>query len=166
MCYVYSAHLDDEVRAEALKYGRALVHHGGGCTGALQCNDTHLHQTLIVAYQQLEQHDLMERSRLQPSACARRDREDCLRDAIATWQSRSLHELATRGHWDNMLCNALDGSEDARARGEAARLWEDLNMSDKRAAAIAEVDRSYAAGQLSWETVANLIRPFSGARRT
>ena len=149
MCDVYSAHLNDEVRVEALKYGYVLVHHGGGCAGVLQFNDTHLHHKLSASYQELEQHDLMERSRLQPAACARRDREDCMRDAIAAWQNKTLHELATRGHWDNMLCNALDGSEDARARGEAARLWESLQMSDKRSVAIAEVEQSYAAGQIS-----------------
>jgi len=86
MCDVYSAHLDEEVRAEALKHGYVLVHHGGGCTGVLQCNDTHLHQALSAGYQELEQHDMLERSRLQPSFCARRDREDCIRDAIVTWQ--------------------------------------------------------------------------------
>ena len=77
MCDVYSAHLDEAVRTEALQRGYALVHHGGGCTGVLQCNGTYLHQPLSAMYQELEQHDLMERSRLQPSACARRDREDC-----------------------------------------------------------------------------------------
>ena len=131
MCDVYSAHLDEAVRTEALQRGYVLVHHGGCCTGVLQCNDTHLHQPLSAMYQELEQHDLMERSRLQPSACARRDREDCLRDAIAVWQRRSIHELAARGHWDNMLCNALDGTEDARGCGEAARLWEELHMAEK-----------------------------------
>ena len=59
-----------------------------------------------------------------------------------------------------MLCNALDGSEDVRARGEAARLWQDLRTSDKRAAAVVEVDRSDAAEQLSCGTVAGLVRPF------
>ena len=84
MCDVYSAQLDDEVRAEALKHGYVLVHHGGGggCSGVLQCNDTHLHQALSARYQELEQHDLLELSRLQPSFCARRDREDCIHDAI------------------------------------------------------------------------------------
>ena len=76
MCDVYSAHLVEEVRTESLKHGYVLVHHGGGCTGVLQCNDTHLHQALSAGYQELEQHDLLERSRLQPSFCARRDRED------------------------------------------------------------------------------------------
>ena len=94
MCDVYSAHLDDEVRAEALNYGCVLVHHGGGCTGVLQCNDAHLHQKLSALYQELEQHDLLGWPRLQPAACARRDREDCTRDAIAAWQNKMLHECS------------------------------------------------------------------------
>ena len=160
MCDVYSAHLDEAVLTEALHCGYVLVHCGGSCAGVLHCNDTHLRQPLSAMYQELEQHDLMERSRLQPSACARRDREDCLRDAIAAWQRRSLHELAARGRWDQMLCNALDGSEDALACGEAARLWEELRMAEKRTAAVAEVDREYAAGRLCWEGVGSLVHPF------
>ena len=35
MCDVYSAHLDEAVRTEALQRGYVLVHHGGGCTGVL-----------------------------------------------------------------------------------------------------------------------------------
>ena len=81
MCDVCSAHVDGEVRAEALKHGYVLVHHGGGCTGVLQCNDL---TCVSAGYQELEQHDMLERSRLQTSLCARRDREDCIRDAIAT----------------------------------------------------------------------------------
>ena len=44
VCYVYSAHLQEEIRMEAFARGCVLVYHGGGCAGVLQCNDTHLHQ--------------------------------------------------------------------------------------------------------------------------
>ena len=49
-------------------------------------------------------------------------------------------------HWDNMLCNALDGSEDDRGRGEASRMWDQLGMTAKRAAAVSDVEVAYAAG--------------------
>ena len=118
-CDVYSAHKDEDVRRAALERGYVIVHHGGGCTGALHCNDAHLHQALSARYQELEKHDLLEQVRLRPSSCPRRDREDCFRDAIAAWQCADLHAHAARGHFDNMLSNALDGTEDHEARGEA-----------------------------------------------
>ena len=44
----------------------------------------------------------------------------------------------------NLLCDALDGSEDHMARGDASWFWEELRASEKHAAAIAEVDRLHA----------------------
>ena len=43
-----------------------------------------------------------------------------------------------------MLRNALDGSEDPMARGDAHRCWKELRMLEKRAAAIADVSRLHA----------------------
>jgi len=70
-----------------------------------------------------------------------------------------MHEYAARGHWDNMLCNALDGSEDARGRGEASRMWDQLGTNAKRAAAVYEVEAAYAAGDLTWDIVGTLVHP-------
>ena len=92
LCDVYSAHMGDTIAVAA-----AL--NRGGCTGALQCNDTHLHQRLSARYQELEMADLLEQSRLRPHACPRRGREDCLRDAVAAWRDVSMHERAAAGHF-------------------------------------------------------------------
>ena len=59
-----------------------------------------------------------------------------------------------------MLCNALDGSEDARGRGEASRMWDQLGMNAKRAAAVSDVEVAYAAGDLTWDIVGTLMHPF------
>ena len=59
-----------------------------------------------------------------------------------------------------MLCNALDGSEDDRGRGEASRLWDQIGMYAKRAAAVSDVDAAYAAGELTWDLVGTLVHPF------
>ncbi len=59
-----------------------------------------------------------------------------------------------------MLCNALDGSEDARGRGQASRMWGQLGMNAKRAAAVSEVEPAYAAGDLTWDLVGTLVHPF------
>ena len=59
-----------------------------------------------------------------------------------------------------MLCNALDGSEDARGRGEASRMWDQLGTCAKPAAAVFDVEAAYAAGELTWDLVGTLAHPF------
>ena len=59
-----------------------------------------------------------------------------------------------------MLCNARDGAEDARGRGEASRMWDQLGMNAKRAAAVSDVEVAYAAGELTWDLVGTLVHPF------
>jgi hypothetical protein len=160
MCDVYAAHLDEEVIACAHQHGYIMVYHGGGCTGVLQCNDTHLHQTLSSRYQALEMVDLLEQSRLQPHGCPSRDREDCVRDAAATWRDSQMHALAARGHLDNMLCNALDGSQDHLGQGDAMKFWKQLDMGTKRAAAMQDVAANHANHTLTWATVPTCVHPF------
>jgi len=103
MCDVFSAHMDDDVVGAALRRGYVLAFHGGGCTGVVQCNDTHLHQRLSARYQEIEMADLLEQERLQPRSCPKRDRDDCIRDAIAAWNSAEMHKRAAEGHKQNML---------------------------------------------------------------
>ena len=52
---------------------------------------------------------------------------------------------------------ALDGSQDHLGRGDAARLWVEARISQKRAAAIADVDALWAAGTLTWESRRDVI---------
>ena len=113
--------MDDDIVAAAAHRGYVLVWHGGGCTVVLQCNDTHLHQPLSARYQELEMADPAAQAELRPDACPRRDCEDCMRDAIACWNSTTMHERAAEEHLENMLSVALDGSQDHLGRGDAAR---------------------------------------------
>ena len=160
LCDVYSAHKDDTIAVAAANRGYVLVFHGGGCTGVLQCNDTHLHQRLSARYQELEMADLLEQSRLRPHACPRRDREDCLRDAVAAWRDAAMHARAAAGHFENLLSVKLDGSEDHLGRGDALRFWLELDMPRKRQEAVAKVEEQWAAGELTWENRALLVDPF------
>ena len=123
MCDVYAPHMDSSVVDLAWSRGYVCVYHGGGCTGVLQVNDTHLHYGLSQRYQDLEMQDLLQQQRLEPGRCPVRDREDCLRDLCASWTNADLHALAARGHWDNMLSNNLAGEQDHLARGAAAKFW-------------------------------------------
>ena len=49
----YSVHIADEVRNVLLAKGYILVVIGGGITGDVQCNDTHIHLLLKKNYRQL-----------------------------------------------------------------------------------------------------------------
>ena len=62
LCDVYGAHMDESIVEAAARRSYVLVFHGGGCTGVLQCNDTHLHQRLSARFQDLEMADLLESS--------------------------------------------------------------------------------------------------------
>jgi hypothetical protein len=104
--------------------------------------------------------DLLEQERLQPRSCPKRDRDDCIRDAIAAWNSAEMHKRAAEGHKQNMLSVALDGSEDHLGRGDAARLWVEADMPRKRAAALADVDAMWSAGSLTWDKHRDLIAAF------
>ena len=158
MCDVFSAQVDEEVVAAAADRGYVLAWHGGGCTGVLQRNDTHLHQHVSARYQEIEMADLSRQSELRPDVCPRRDREDCIRDAIACWKCPDLHARVARGHLDNMLTVALDGSEDHMGRGDAARFWAECGMTSKRASALADVNARWSDGSISWERHRELIQ--------
>ena len=71
-----------------------------------------------------------------------------------------MHARIAKGHWENLLCNALDGYEDCLGSGTAARMWEDIGMPRKRAAAIKAVDAGFGAGHMRWETAQDLVQPF------
>ena len=71
-----------------------------------------------------------------------------------------MRARAASGHWENLLCNALDGSEDCLGSGTAARMWEEIGMPTKRAVAIKEVEAGLAAGHMRWESAQDLVQPF------
>ena len=83
-------------------------------------------------YQDLEMQDMLAQAKLEPNRIPHRDREDCLRDVIVAATSKELLEFCARGHLDNHLTNALDGSEDHLGRGSAHTLWEELGMAAER----------------------------------
>ena len=82
---------------------------GGGATGVVQVNDTHLHGLLSQAYIQLEQNDTFMQMQANPHGCPGRTREACMRDVALVWRRASLHLRSSEGFLSNMLVNALDG---------------------------------------------------------
>ena len=109
---IYGPHADSVVWDLCWSRMYVLVIIGGGITGILQVCDTHLHYPLSVRYQDIEMQDLVQQQLDNPNVCPGRTREACVRDLCASWRDPALHQAGQRGFWDNMLANALDGSED------------------------------------------------------
>ena len=132
----YTGHLGDELNEIA--WAQGVVNHikiGGGTTGIVQVPDTHLHAPLSREYQDLEMTAYTADAELEPHRVPKRDREDWLRDIVAVWRQPRIHENAAEGFWQNMLKNALDGTEDARGAGAAKKLWDTLGMDKLRSEA-------------------------------
>ena len=71
----FSAHLSEEVWEQVVEEkGHMLAFHGGGVTGILQSNDTHLHEPLSKKFKQLEMDDVNRQRRLNRGKIPRRTR--------------------------------------------------------------------------------------------
>ena len=159
---VYRAHMGDPVYRLAWKHRYVLILVGGGCTGVVQVNDTHLHALLSAAYIELELADLFDQHERNPAGCPRRHRNDCARDLALVWSRPLLHLRASEGFVHNMLTAALDGSDDGRAGSECAAFWQELNMTEERSKAIDQVCSEWEAGRLEWsfDVVYGLVEAF------
>ena len=147
---VYRAHMCDPVHRLAWKHRYVLIFIGGGCTGTVQVNDTHLHAQLSAAYIELELADLFDQHERNPAGCPSRHRNDCARDLGLVWSRPLMHLRASEGFVHNMLTAALDGSDDDRAGSEVAGFWKELNMTEHRSKAIDQVCLEWEAGRLEW----------------
>ena len=107
-------------------YVRVII--GGGLSSAVQVNDTKLHGSLSRAYTEGETLLLMAISERHPDFLPAMKRVDCIGVLIPIWQQPDLHVQASKGFWENMLANKLDGSEDHRASSDISALWHDLNI--------------------------------------
>lgn len=59
----YSVHITPEVKSELLARGYIVVCMGGGITGDVQINDTHIHHPLKMAYRDLEAQNMADQLR-------------------------------------------------------------------------------------------------------
>ena len=110
----YSVHVTNEVRQELLKRGYVLVVMGGGITGDVQINDTHLHQRLKAAYRNRETALMMEQLEMRPDRVPSPSRDEVM-DMLST-SLESLDFDVTKALKENFIANALDGSEDIMVR--------------------------------------------------
>ena len=65
----YAVHLMPEVRQALWKRGYILVVIGGGITGLVQVNDTHLHRALKMEYRKKESALMLEKLKDNPKKC-------------------------------------------------------------------------------------------------
>ena len=71
----FSAHLSAEVWDLVVEQkGHMLAYHGGGVTGILQANDTHIHEPLSKIFKALEMTDVTRQRRLNRQKIPRRTR--------------------------------------------------------------------------------------------
>ena len=106
----YSVHITDKVRNASLAKGYILVVIGGGITGDVQCNDTHIHRLLEKNYRQLEANLVMEMLRKDSNKIPSPSRDDIMKMLNDAWNSLDVDvEEALK---QNFLTSAFDGSED------------------------------------------------------
>lgn len=150
MCDAYRAHFGEALLRLAWQHRFVVIFVGGGATGVVQVNDTHLHGPLSKAYIELESADMFGKLQLNPSGCPVRSRGDCLRDVAVIWQRLALHRRSSAGFKANQLTNALDGSEDHLASSEVRAFWDELGMSEVRERCVRELCSDWQSGTLDW----------------
>ena len=83
---------------------------GGGITGDIQVNDTHVHHKLKIAYRELESKMMLEKLRQEPHKIPTPNRDDMMTMMDDSWTSLTTDpNLALK---QNFISNNIDGSED------------------------------------------------------
>ena len=126
-------HLIPEVRQALWKRGYILVVIGGGITGFVQVNDTHLHRALKMEYKNKESLLMLEKLKDNPQKVPAPDRIEMMTFLTDAMQDVRINESsAFKSVW---VTNALDGSED-------------YSVSDKIFSLLGEGMRSFRAEML------------------
>ena len=106
----YSVHVTREVRQALRAIGYIPICIGGGITGDIQINDTHVHHKLKMAYREREAKLMLEMLNEHPNKIPSPTRDDIMPMLVEAWQSINVDPV--NGLKENFLLNAFDGSED------------------------------------------------------
>ena len=106
----YSVHLQDELRKHLLQQGYVLVVIGGGITGDIQINDTHLHHQLKAKYREKECELMLQKLRDDPTKIPAPTRDEMMHMLSESWKTVNI--CPVKALKNNFVLNALDGSED------------------------------------------------------
>jgi len=149
----YRAHLCKEVRDLCWSKGYFLVYIGGGCTGAQQVNDTHLHGPLSREYQELEMELFAYSQEINPGGMKNMRREDCLRLLLIAHEQQAKHVYASEGYRYNLFTIPLDSkceSEVDYSMGSemSQQLFKACNMPQELPLILQDLRDEFAANRL------------------
>ena len=153
LCDAFRPHLCKEVQDLCWSRGYLVVYIGGGCTGAQQVNDTHLHGPMSREYQDLEMELLAHAQENNPHGLKTMTREDCLGLLLITYERPTLHERASRGYAENLFTIPLEpvpaDQVDCSAGSEQAKeIFRLCGMPEELQLLVSDVNEEYSAGRL------------------
>ena len=140
----FSAHLHEDVRQLIVEEkGHCLLFHGGGVTGVLQPNDTHVHEPLSKEFKRLEQRDVSHQRRLNNGKIPRRTRQKVYDDCHLAWDSIDHDYVGPKSHLQDGWTLPLDGSRDDEIYHDLEPIWNSpaLDMFTARQKLIDEVNQ-------------------------
>ena len=140
----FAAHLHDDVRKLIVEEkGHFILFHGGGVTGVLQPNDTHVHEPLSKEFKRLEQIDVSAQRRLLPGKIPRRTRQKVYDDCHLAWDSIDHDYVGPKSHLQDGWTLPLDGSRDDEIYHDLEPIWNSpaLDMFTARQKLIDEVNQ-------------------------
>ena len=117
----YSVHIQPDIAEELVKKGYIPTFIGGGITGDVQINDTHLHHPLKKRYRECEMKAMIVELQNNPGKIPRPSRDDMMAWFYDAWQSVYPSANLKLAAKQNLLQLTLDGSEDHLA---GQRLWD------------------------------------------
>ena len=158
----FTGHNDERIARLCWDRGYLCVYIGGGCTGALQPLDTHLHALLSKLYQEKEMNLLMRIAEDNDTRVPVLDRNIMMSILISVWQRSNLHLATAKGFRDNMFTLALDGTEDHWGSEECRKYWRECDMKSRRKQVLADVEHAWEAGELplTFESYQSLLEKF------
>ena len=106
----YSVHVMPEVKQAFLARGYILVCSGGGVTGDVQVNDTHVHHLLKKEYRERESKLMLQQLTENRNKVPNPSRDDMMKMLNDSWQALILDPIQALKN--NFVSNSFDGSED------------------------------------------------------
>ena len=105
----YSVHITSEVRQALLTRGYILVCIGGGITGDIQVNDTHVHHMLKKEYRKRESALMLKQLTDNPQKVPNPTRDDIMTMLASSWEALKVDPVLALKN--NYILNKLGGSE-------------------------------------------------------
>lgn len=112
----YSAHITNRVRQEFFKKGYILICYGGGITGDMQTNDTHLHRPSKKFYRQKECELMYKKLKEDPSHLPTPSRDEVMKMFSDAWIQTNEEVDVELAFKQNMITLSFDGKEDYLAK--------------------------------------------------